>query len=180
MARHAVAVAFTVLLHALLGLVSAMPGPGAPSRSGGPRLQCPHCFRDFKTHACFRQHQAAMAHDEGKTGCGRGVLQPMSSGWSGGGARAAGTVADLSGQLEAGRLPGLTDSDSDSSGRGGHGRRIMDQDGRGQGHPVAADSEEDSVPDVPDSPAGDGGAAPVHTCTYLHIPIIHEHTCTYS
>ena len=39
MARHAVAVACTVLIHALLGLVGAMPGPAAPSRGAGPRLQ---------------------------------------------------------------------------------------------------------------------------------------------
>jgi hypothetical protein len=81
-ARHAVAVSLMVLIHALLGLasVSAMPWPGAPSRSGGLRLQCPHCIRGFKTDGCFRKYQAVMAHDEGKTGCSRNVAHPMSSG----------------------------------------------------------------------------------------------------
>ena len=94
MARHAVAVAFAVLIHALLGLVSAMPGP----RSAGPRLQCPNCFKPFLKHSHFRLHQASMA----KTACGRDVSQPMASGWSGG-ARAAGNVEDLSGQRRAGQ-----------------------------------------------------------------------------
>jgi hypothetical protein len=171
MARHAVAVAFTVLIHALLGLVSAMPGPAAPSRLGsaGPRrLQCPHCFKSFKTHANFRNHQAAMANRAGTKGCGRDVPHPMSSGWAGGGPRAAGTVADLSGQREAGRLPGIDDSDSDSSGRGG--RRQVDQHGGGQeAGPAVPDSEEEAVPAVPDSPAGDGGAEQVYTCIYLQV-----------
>ena len=172
MARHAVAVAFTVLIHALLGLVSAMPGPAAPSRLGsaGPsRLQCPHCFRSFTTHANFRNHQAAMANRAGTKGCGRDVPHPMSSGWAGGGPRAAGTVADLSGQRDrAGRLPGIDDSDSDSSGRGG--RRQVDQHGGGQeAGPAVPDSEEEAVPAVPDSPAGDGGAEQVYTCIYLQV-----------
>jgi hypothetical protein len=90
----------------------------------------------------------------------------MSSGWSGG-PRPAGTVADLSGQRQAARLPGIDDSDSDSSGRGG--RRQVDQDGGGQDHPTAADSEEEAGPAVPDSAAGDGGAAQVHTYVYIQI-----------
>ncbi len=168
MARHAVAVAFTVLIHALLGLVSAMPGPAAPSRpgsAGARRLQCPHCFRSFTTHANFRNHQAAMANRAGSKGCGRDVPHPMSSGWAGGGPRAAGTVA-------AGRLPGIDDSDSDSSGRGG--RRQVDQHGGGQEvGPAVPDSEpqaeEEAVPAVPDAPAGDGGAEQVYTCIYLQV-----------
>ena len=168
MARHAVAVAYTVLIHALLGLVSAMPGPpgpAAPSGSAGPRLQCPHCFRGFKTHANFRNHQAAMSKSAGPTGCGRDVPHPMSSGWFVGGPRTAGTVADLSGQRA--RLPGIDDSDSDSSGRGG--RRQVDQDGGGQDHPAAEDSEEEAGPAAPDSPAGHGGADQVHTYRYRSI-----------
>ena len=170
MARHAVAVAYTVLIHALLGLVSAMPGPpgpAAPSGSAGPRLQCPHCFRAFKTHANFRNHQAAMSNSAGPTGCGRDVPHPMSSGWFVGGPRTAGTVADLSGQRA--RLPGIDDSDSDSSGRGG--RRQVDQDGGGQDHPAAEDSEEEAGPAAPDSPAGHGGADQVHTYIYRFIPL---------
>ena len=171
MARHAVAVAFTVLIHALLGLVSAMPGPAAPSRpgsAGARRLQCPHCFRAFTTHANFRNHQAAMANRAGTKGCGRDVPHPISSGWAGGGPRAAGTVADLSGQREAGRLRGIYDSDSDSSGRGGH--RQVDQHGGGQeAGPAVPDSDEEAGRAVPDSPAGDGGAEQVYTCIYLHI-----------
>ncbi len=61
MTRHAVAVVFTVLIYTLLGLVSEMPGPAAPSRSACPRLQCQHCFRGFKTHANFCTHQAAIS-----------------------------------------------------------------------------------------------------------------------
>ena len=177
MARHTVAVAVAVLIHTLLRLVSAMPGPAAPSRSVGPRLQCPHCHRSFKTHANFRTHQAAMANRGGQTGCGRDVPYPTSSGWSSG-SRAAGAVADLSGpggaQREAARLAGIDDSDSDSSGRGG--RRQVDHDGGGQDHPAAADSEEEAGPAVPDAPAGDGGAGQVHTYQYL---VIHADTNTY-
>ncbi len=101
-------------------------------------------------------------------GCGRFAHHAMSSGWSGG-PRPAGTVADLSGQRQAARLPGIDDSDSDSSGRGG--RRQMDQDGGDQDHPPAADSEEEAGPVVPDAPAGDGGAAQVHTYKYTHTSI---------
>ena len=93
----------------------------------------------------------------------------MSSGWAGGSPRAApGTVADLSGQREAGHLRGIDDSDSDSSGRGG--RRRADQHGGGQeaGRAVP-DSEEEAGPAVPDSPAGDGGEGQVYTCIYLRI-----------
>ena len=168
---HAVAVAFKVLIHALLGLVSAMPGPAAPSRpmsAGARRLQCPHCFRAFTTHANFRNHQAAMANRAGPKGCGRDVPHPISSGWAGGGPRAAGTVADLSGQREAGRLRGIYDSDSDSSGRGGH--RQVDQHGGGQeAGPAVPDSDEEAGRAVPDSPAGDGGEGQVYTCIYLPI-----------
>ena len=162
MARHAVAVAFAVLIHALLGLVSAMPGP----RSAGPRLQCPNCFKPFLKHSHFRLHQASMAN----TACGRDVSQPMASGWSGG-ARAAGNVEDLSGQRragQAGRLPGIDDSDSDSS------RLDMEQDRPGspreEAGPAAPDSPGPEAPDspdlpaaAPDLPAGHGGAAQVHT-----------------
>jgi hypothetical protein len=185
MARHAVAVAYTVLIHALLGLVSAMlgpPGPAAPSGSAGPRLQCPHCFRGFKTHANFRNHQADMSNSAGPTGCGRDVPHPMSSGWFVGGPRTAGTVADLSGQRETARLPGIDDSDSDSSGRGG--RRQVDQDGGGQDHPAAEDSEEEAGPAAPTRLPATGGriryiptdteaylVIPVNIVVYLHIPI---------
>jgi hypothetical protein len=106
-----------------------------------------------------------MANSAGPKGCGRDVPHPISSGWSGSGPRAAGTVADLSCQLEAWRLPGINDSDSDSSGRGG--RRQVDQDGGGQDHPAAArapdsESEEEAGPAV-------GEAAQVNTYTYLQI-----------
>jgi hypothetical protein len=74
----------------------------------------------------------------------------------------------LSAQREAARLPGIDDSDSDFSGRGG--RRQVDHDGGGQDHPAAADSEDEAGPAVPDSPAGHGAAAQVHTYTYLYIP----------
>jgi hypothetical protein len=49
----------------------------------------------------------------------------------------------------------------------------MDQDGPGgdQDHPTAADSEEEAGPAVPDAPAGDGGAAQVHTYKYTHTSI---------
>jgi hypothetical protein len=170
MARHAVAVAFTVLIHALLGLVSAMPGPSRPGSAGARRLQCPHCCRSFTTHANFRNHQAAWANRAGSKGCGRDVPHPMSSGWAGGGPRAAGTVADLSGQREARRLPGIDDSDSDRSGRAG--RRQDDQHVGGQeAGPAVPDSEpeEEAVPAVPDAPAGDGGAEQVYTCIYLQV-----------
>ncbi len=42
-------------------------------------------------------------------------------------------------------------------------------DGGGQDHPTAADSEEEAGPAVSDSPAGDGGAAQVHTYAYIQI-----------
>ena len=167
MARHAVAVACTVLIHALLGLVGAMPGPAAPSRGAGPRLQCPTCLKGFSTDANFRRHQAAMAKSDPR-GCGRYAENAMPSGWSGG-SRPAGTVADLSGQRQAARLPGIDDSDSDSS--GGGGRRQMDQDGGDQDHPTAADSEEEAGPAVPDASAGDGGAEQAHTYKYTHTSI---------
>ncbi len=76
----------------------------------------------------------------------------------------------MSGQREAGRLPGIDDSNSDSSGRGG--RRQVDQHRGGQevGPAVPnSEPEEEAVPAVPDAPAGDGGAKQVYTCIYLQV-----------
>ena len=48
----------------------------------------------------------------------------------------------------------------------------------GQSHPE--DGEMEDAPDAgQDAGDGDVEPAPVHTCTYLHIPLIPEHTCTY-
>ena len=113
MARHSVALS-AALMHTLIGIVCAMPaGPGAPSRGpgmAGRTISCPGCGLGFKTHRAVRQHQGHMA----KTSkCFKDLRPPIPSAWSSGGARAAGRVEDLS---RGGRLPGMTDSDTDSGG----------------------------------------------------------------
>lgn len=91
-----------------------------------------------------------MANSGGPTGCGGDVSHPMSSGWFGG-SRAAGTVADLSGQREAARLPGIDDSDSDSNGRGGRGVGEPASENWAAEDSAPEDSEEQAGPAVPDS-----------------------------
>jgi hypothetical protein len=88
----------------------------------------------------------------------------MSSGWSGGGPRAAGTVADLSGGQRSRRLPGINDFDSDSSGP-------VHRDAGGEDHPATPDSAEESGPAAPDSPVDRGGVPQVHSYIYLHIAL---------
>ena len=178
MARFAVAVA-TVLLHTLLGMVCAMPGPGAPGRgpSGGPRLQCPGCSKGFKTHRAVRIHQNAVGPP-----CSLASREPKASGWSGSGPSAAGRVEDLSGQRV--RLPGL-DSNSDS-GRSSSSSRI-EQDHRGG---VQAAGQEEPAAE-PEEPAPTDLAEPlplvtIHAYTYttyiyIHILTLHTiHSITYN
>jgi hypothetical protein len=125
----------------------------------------PALLQGFQDACKFSHSPSGHGKQRGPRGCGRDVSHPISSGWSSG-PRAAGTVADLSAQREAERLPGIDDSDSDFSGRAGRGQ--VDHDEGGQDHPAAADSEEEEAgPAVPDSPAGHGGAAQVHIYKYL-------------
>ena len=180
MARFAVAVA-TVLLHTLLGMVCAMPGPGAPGRgpSGGPRLQCPGCSKGFKTHRAVRIHQNAVGPP-----CSLASREPKASGWSGSGPSAAGLVEDLSGQRV--RLPGL-DSDSDS-GRSRSSSRIY-QDLRGgiqaagQEEPAAEPEElapADLAEPLPDVRIHAYTYTTYTTYIYIHIHTLHTiHTNTY-
>ena len=165
------AVAYALLLHALMGLVSAMPhGPLAPSQSGvRPRLQCPQCFRGFKSHSAFRQHRAQMLRFSDGSGSCADHDQPHHMGWSGRGPRASGRVQDLG--RPDGQLPGFTDSDSDS-GRNDSPRRINPVDGG------AADHQEPAEPDQ--APADVRAPSPlrvytIHTIQTEYIQYIHIH-----
>jgi len=145
MSCHAMAVAYVLLLHALLGLVRAMPnGPQSPSQFGArPRLQCPQCFRGFKSHSAFRQHQAQMLRFSDGSGSCADKEQPYHRGWSGRGPRASGRVQDLG--RPDGRLSGFTDSDSES-GRNDSPRRRDSDDGGAANHQEPGPAEPDQAP----------------------------------
>ena len=181
MARHSVALA-AVLMHTLLGIVCAMPGLGAPSSGPGlaarlgRTIACPGCGRHFKTHRAVRQHQARM---EKSSKCYKDLRPPIPSAWSGGGARAAGRAEDLS---RGGRLPGMTDSDTDSAGaRSPRRMDPVDQPARAAS-PLAADSDPaDPGPvDYPADPADPADAMQVQIQSYTYIYMcIHMYTYTY-
>jgi len=182
MARRAVAMA-TVLLHTLLGMVCAMPGPVAPSRrsGGGPRLQCASCLLPFGSAKAVRIHQAAMGP---ASPCGSQRLPPVTSGWSGSGPRAAGRVEDLSGQ----RGPLSCASDSESETNTARSSRGMEDDIAEQEDPVAEQEDpvaeqEDPAPAEPEEPMDQVKylhIRTIHTYTYIYILNIHIHTYTYT
>jgi len=192
MARHSVALS-AALMHTLIGIVCAMPaGPGAPSRGpgmAGRTISCPGCGLGFKTHRAVRQHQGHMA----KTSkCFKDLRPPIPSAWSSGGARAAGRAEDLS---RGGRLPGMTDSDTESSGE--RSPRRMDRDD--QPARAASPADSDSDPPAADPGPADHPADPAdeiqvkiqsytviymlihaYTCIYIGIPYIYIHIHTYT
>jgi hypothetical protein len=153
MPRYSVALA-AVLMHTLIGIVCAMPGVGPPG-SGlglvGRTIQCPGCGRHFKTHRAVRQHQGRMAKS---SQCYKDQRPPIPSGWASGGARAAGRAENLS---RGGRLPGMTDSDTDSN--GARSPRQMDRDEQHAQAASPAASDADPGPadpvDHPADPADD-------------------------
>ena len=148
MSCHGMAVAYVLLLHALLGLVRAMPnGPQSPSQYGArPRLQCPQCFRGFKSHSAFRQHQAQMLRFSDGSGSCADQEQPHHRGWSGRGPRASGRVLDLG--RPDGRLPGFSDSDAES-GRNNSPRRMDLDDGGDHQEPDQAPADAARAPSPP-------------------------------
>ena len=186
------AVVYVLLLHALLGLVRAMPnGPQSPSQFGArPRLQCPQCFRGFKSHSAFRQHQAQMLRFSDGSGSCADQEQPHHRGWSGRGPRASGRVQDL-GRPE-GRLTGFSDSDAES-GRNDSPRRMDSDDGGAGG---AADHQGPAEPEQapadaarPPSPPQVHSIHTIQTDTYKYTNryiqykrytySIHTYTCRY-
>ena len=180
MARHAVAVA-TVLFHSLLGLVCAMPGPGAPGQrpGGGPRLQCPSCLRPFRSARDVRIHKASMGP---ASLCGTDMRGPVTSGWSSRGPRAAGRVEDLSGR--GFRLPGMSDTESDTD-RARSPRRMHEDFGGG---PVGEHEDPAAEPEDPSAadPQEPQHQVQIHanrrnTRIFMHIHTIyiHIHTNTY-
>ena len=179
MARHSVALA-AVLMHTLLGIVCAMPGLGAPSSGPGLAAQlgrtiaCPCCGRHFKTHRAVRQHQARM---EKSSKCYKDLRPPIPSAWSGGGARAAGRAEDLS---RGGRLPGMTDSDTDSAGaRSPRRMDPVDQPARAAS-PADSDPADPGPADHPADPADPADAMQVQIQSYTYIYMhIHVYTYTY-
>ena len=177
MARHSVALA-AVLMHTLLGIVCAMPWLGAPSSGPGlaarlgRTIACPGCGRHFKTHRAVRQHQARM---EKSSKCYKDLRPPIPSAWSGGGARAAGRAEDLS---RGGRLPGMTDSDTDSAGaRSPRRMDPVDQPARAAS-PADSDPADPGPAEHPGDPADPADVMQVQILSYTYI-YNHIHGYTY-
>jgi hypothetical protein len=181
MARHAVAMA-TVLLHTLMGMVCAMPGPGAPSQrlGGGPRLQCASCLMPFGSLKAVRTHQAAMGPG---SPCSSQRLAPVASAWSGRGPRAAGRVEELSGQRD--RLSCVSDSDSETGSVRGPGRRDEDLGGGPAGEQEDPVDEQEDLASADHQETMDQVQIRTNTCIYIHISaytskyLPYTYTCHY-
>ena len=162
MARHAVVVA-TVILHTMLGMVCAMPGPGPPSprHTRVQRLQCPSCNRPFKTHRAVRIPQMAMGP---LLPCASDLREPFASTWTGSGPRASGRLEEMGGQRV--RLPGVSDSESDPE--RARSPRMMDEGGA------------ESPLDMPEEPAGMDPVPAVGNEDRVKYTQIHTYTYRYT
>jgi hypothetical protein len=161
------------ILLVLATLVSGMPP--RPTRTQ-PRLQCPTCFKPFRSETALRQHRGALlanpARKNGQSACAADQRMPLMSSWSGQGQRAAGTAQRLDRRVLLQGYESDSDSPGDSDGEVGALSPVHWGLG-GSPSPPPVD-----LPGVPpaDAPAADGWAPQVHTDIYIQI---HTYTCQY-